>query len=91
MILFSQTRKQNDCREGDVDGMDGKQWFQCQSCGHLYQVDAQFDIENDLFVRIECRNCRDETNHLWIGSNPEDVYIYGNLNADPRYYKYNTK
>lgn len=71
--------------------MDRKQWFQCQSCGHLCQVDTWFDIENDLFVKMKCEHCRDETNHLWVGSNPEDVYIYGNLNVDFRYYKYTTK
>ena len=71
--------------------MSRGQWFQCQSCGNLYYTNTRFDIENDLFVTIECEHCRDETNHLWVGENSEDLYIYGNLNVDPRYYKYNTK
>ena len=71
--------------------MNRGQWFQCQSCGALHKVNIRFDIEDDLFVVTECERCRDDTTHIWVGDNPEDAYIYGNLNVDPRYYKYNTK
>lgn len=71
--------------------MNREQWVQCQVCGSLHKVEMQFDIEDDLFVKIICEHCRDGTDHIWIGDRPEDVYLNGNLNVDSRYYQYKTK
>lgn len=78
-------------REEELYGMSKGQWVQCQFCGSLHKVEMQFDIEDDLFVKIRCEHCRDDTDHIWIGDRPEDVYLNGNLNVDPRYYQYKTK
>jgi hypothetical protein len=42
--------------------------------------------EDKLYTKIKCENCKKTTNHLWVGEHPEDLYIYYDLNADPRYY-----
>lgn len=71
--------------------MSKEQWFQCQLCGSLHKEKIHFDIEDDLFVELKCRHCKNYTQHIWVGEHPEDAYVYGNANIDPRYYIYNTK
>lgn len=66
-----------------------KYYFQCQVCGNIHCVETQFNIEDDLFIELKCGHCRDDTKHIWVGDSEADVYIYGNLNLDSRYY--NTK
>ena len=61
-------------------------WAQCQVCGHLHKVKMRDISEDDLYIEEHCPRCRDGTKHLWCGENKEDVYIYYNLNTDPRYY-----
>lgn len=65
-------------------------WVQCQVCGALHKVKIQLS-EDDLYIEEWCPKCRDETKHLWCGEDETEIYMYYNLNADPRYYKYNTK
>ena len=64
---------------------NGKQVFQCQNCGTLHKVETKYDIEGDLFVELRCPKCRDETKHLWCGTEDEQYEMY-NVNIDPRYY-----
>ena len=90
MILYSQGRKQNDCREGDFDVRNGE-YTQCQECGKIHQVDIKYNIENDLYVKIECPRCRGITTHLLCGDKAEDLYLTYNLNIDSRFYEYKTK
>lgn len=68
-----------------------KEYVQCQNCGKIHQVDVQYDIENDLYVKIKCPQCREETTHLLCGDKKEDLYMTYNLNIDPRFYEYDTK
>lgn len=71
-----------------------REYVQCQVCGNMHRVDAQCDIENDLYVKIQCPKCREVTTHLLCGDREEDLYTTYNLNIDPRYYQYgknNTK
>ena len=70
--------------------MDEKRYFQCQNCGLTHKEKIRFS-EEDIYIKVPCPRCRGETKHLWVGSKPEDVYIYGNSNLDSRYYEYNTK
>ena len=67
-----------------------REYVQCQECGKISQVDIEYDLENDLYVKINCPRCRDETTHLPCGDKAEDLYLAYNLNIDPRYY-YETK
>ena len=90
MVLYSQDMKQNDCREGDFNGMS-REYVQCQGCGRISKIDIDYDIENDLYVKIDCPECRDKTTHLLCGNKEEDLYLTYNLNIDPRYYNYKTK
>ena len=74
--------------------MEEKVWVQCQLCGELYRIESEdidFNSDDDCCIYIYCPGCRDETKHLEIGKYADEVYIYGNLNLDGRYYKYNTK
>ena len=66
--------------------MGKEQWTQCQFCGSLHRVKMRFDIEDDLFVKLRCEHRRNDTDHIWIGDRPGDVYLSGNLNVDSRYY-----
>lgn len=67
-------------------------WLQCQHCGHLHKVKTKDVSDEDLYIEeIHCPRCRDETKHLLIGEYEDDVYIYGNVNLDNRYFIYNTK
>ena len=68
----------------------GKEYVQCQNCGHIYRIKEKFNIE-DLYVQIRCPKCRGETTHLLCGDKEEDLYFTYNVNIDQRYYNYNTK
>ena len=73
--------------------MGDKVWVQCQQCGKLYKVkekDASIS-DDDLYIQLHCPRCRDGTSHLLIGDNADDVYLYGNMTLDERFYIYNTK
>lgn len=78
-------------REGDFNGMSKGQQYQCNVCGTLRWSKEFFNIEDDLFIKMKCKHCGKETNHLWVGENPEDKYFYGDITLDERYYNYNTK
>lgn len=71
--------------------MGDRVWTQCQVCGELHQVENARLSDDDLYIKLHCPCCRDRTNHLLIGKNADDVYIYGNMVLDTRYYEYNTK
>lgn len=74
--------------------MGDKVWVQCAKCGNLHQVksrDASIS-DDDLYTKpIFCSRCRDGTKHLLVGEHEEDVYIWGDITLDERFYKYNTK
>ena len=76
-----------------MDGGSYEYIFQCQVCGHLHKVKMkrEYNIEDDLFVKMKCPKCRDRTQHIWCGENKEDVYLYGNNNLDQRFFNYKTK
>ena len=73
--------------------MNDMVWVQCQECGKLYKVKTKDTSmsDDDLYIQLCCPKCRDGTRHLLIGENREDVYIYGDITLDERYYKYDTK
>lgn len=76
---------------GNFNVMRRKQQYQCTVCGSLQWSKEPFDIEDDLFTKMKCKHCGKETNHLWVGENLEDKYLYGDITLDSRYYNYNTK
>lgn len=90
MILFNRNIKQNDCREGDFNGMKGKVWLQCQECGRLHKKEVQNNIE-DIYIEVQCPKCRNTTTHLVCSEDESEIYNLYNLNIDPRYYNYKTK
>lgn len=63
-----------------------KEYVQCQGCGYIHKVDIEYDIENDLYVKLKCPRCKGATTHLLCGNKKEDLYMTYNLNIDPRYY-----
>jgi hypothetical protein len=68
-----------------------REYVQCQVCGEISQVDIEYDLENDLYVKLKCPGCRNETTHLPCGDKAENLYLAYNLNIDPKYYNYKTK
>ena len=93
MILYSQTREQNDCREGDVNGMkrEYSEYLQCCNCGHIHKQQIQCN-DDDLYIDgIECEKCRQEVKHLRCGEDQSEVYMYYDSVLDERFYLYKTK
>ena len=66
--------------------MKDRVYVQCQCCGEIHQTKVHSMSEDDLYIEEYCPKCRDETKHLLCGENKEDVYIYYNVNLDPRIY-----
>ena len=62
------------------------QQYQCQICGSLQRSKELFNIDNDLFIKMKCKHCGKETDHLWVDEDELDLYTMYNLNVDPRYY-----
>ena len=60
-------------------------WVQCQVCGKLKKMKIQ-PSEDDLYIYEYCPHCRDETKHLWCGEDETEIYVYYNVNVDPRYF-----
>ena len=63
-------------------------FVQCQVCGKLYRAKSE-DVsisDEDLYIKIFCPKCRDDTDHLWCGENETEIYYYYNANLDSRYY-----
>ena len=69
--------------------MGDKVWVQCTRCGNLHQVkskDASIS-DDDLYTEpVFCPKCRDGTKHLFIGEHKDDVYLYGDVMLDERFY-----
>lgn len=61
-------------------------WIQCQHCGNIYHIDRNVPIDK-LYVTSVCPRCG-ETKGLNCGNNKDDVYLFENINIDPRYYEY---
>ena len=61
-------------------------WIQCQNCGKIYHIAHDVPIDK-LYVASECPRCGNYKG-LNCGTNPDDFYLYANLNLDGRYYKY---
>lgn len=61
-------------------------YVQCQTCGKIFQVPYQVDIDK-LYITAECQNCG-ETTGLNLGDKEEDIYFYYNVNLDSRHYDY---
>ena len=69
--------------------MGDKVYVQCQCCGKVHRVKSREASisDDDLYTEpIWCSFCRGETKHILIGDNREDVYIYGNILLDKRYF-----
>ena len=71
---------------GSLNVMREGQQYQCQICGSLQRSKEPFNIDNDLFIKMKCKHCGKETDHLWVGEDELDLYTMYNLNVDPRYY-----
>lgn len=73
-------------------GNKKKAQFQCMNCGHLHWIEDPPDIDkNELYTKMRCKHCKKITNHLWVGAEPGDEYIYYDCTLDNRFYSYNTK
>lgn len=62
-------------------------WIQCQHCGRIYHIRDTVPIDK-LYVTSFCPRCNDYTTGLNCGRNKDELYLYANVNVDPRYYEY---
>jgi hypothetical protein len=68
------------------------EWLQCAKCGNLSKVDIRkYDIEDDIYIRMKCIKCHNNTAHLRCGEQYEDIYLYYDNTLDQRYYTNTTK
>lgn len=58
-------------------------WLQCQHCGHIYTIEKGLPVEA-FIVESWCPKCG-EDKALNCG---DDVYLYMDINIDPRNYRY---
>ena len=62
-------------------------WIQCQQCGEIYFIQESVPIDK-LYVASFCPRCDEYTKGLNCGDSIEDIYLFANINVDPRYYQY---
>lgn len=62
-------------------------WVQCTCCGKIYSIKRNVPIDV-MYIDIECPFCDDGTRGLNCGESLDDIYLYCDINIDPRYYKY---
>lgn len=63
-----------------------EQYLQCQQCGYVFKMEIKgVEKETSGFIIGQCPRCKG-TDMLRIGETPDDVYLYYNVNVDPRYY-----
>lgn len=70
-----------------VLGMKQKNYWQCTKCGSIHYIEYPYRTE-ELYYEMFCEECEEETSQLWCGDNLDDIYLYWDINNDPRYYKY---
>lgn len=64
-----------------------KAQYQCINCGTIHWIEDPPDIDEDeLYTKMRCKHCKKITNHLWVGAEPGDEYIYYDVTKDSRYY-----
>lgn len=69
--------------------MKERHYFQCIECGQIHHIDIKYNINLDeTYKTLYCEECESNTTHLWVGENPEDRFIYMDINVDPSYYLY---
>lgn len=69
-----------------------KSQYQCVNCGSLHWIDDPPNIDEDeLYVEIRCSRCKQTANHLWVGTEQGDEYLYYDCTLDERFFTYNTK
>ena len=66
--------------------MSGEVWMQCQECGQLHKKKIEYNIEEDVYIKVRCSKCRDKTTHLICSEDESEIYYLYDLNIDPRYY-----
>ena len=71
--------------------MEDKVWVQCQVCGKLHKQETFYNIEDEIYIKVLCPGCRDDTMHLVLSEDESEIYSLYNVNIDPRYYNYTTK
>jgi DNA-directed RNA polymerase subunit RPC12/RpoP len=61
--------------------------FQCMNCGTIHWIEDPPDIDEDeLYTKLRCSRCKQTVNHLWVGTEPGDEYLYYDVTKDGRYY-----
>lgn len=62
-------------------------WIQCQQCGEIHFIQKLIAIDK-LYITSFCPRCNKCTKGLNCGDNIDDIYLFENVNVDPRYYQY---
>lgn len=69
-----------------VTSKEKETWIQCTNCGKIYCIEKFVPIDK-LYVASVCPRCGCEKG-LNCGDDEGDIYLYANINVDPRYYQY---
>ena len=64
-----------------------KEIFQCNCCGHIHKTNEKYKPRgDDIYVLLWCERCKEYTQQLYCGDNPNDLYALYDVNIDPRIY-----
>lgn len=63
----------------------GSKYIQCTKCGHVYIIDEDLSLIDDMYVNTRCPRCKNKKG-LNLGNDIDDYYELYNLNLDERYY-----
>jgi DNA-directed RNA polymerase subunit RPC12/RpoP len=61
--------------------------YQCMNCGAIHWIEDPPNIDEDeLYTELRCSRCKQTVNHLWVGTELGEEYIYYDVTKDNRYY-----
>lgn len=62
-------------------------WFQCQWCGHVFQVPQSFS-DDTMYRNFYCSKCKETRISLYLGKHKDEEHEFGNSNLNQHIYEY---
>lgn len=62
-------------------------YFQCAKCGAVHYIDYPYK-KDALYNTFWCEECEEEVNHLYVGNDILDYYLYYDVTKDKRFFIY---
>ena len=62
-------------------------FYQCTRCGKVIKHNKDIKLIDDIYANIHCKECGHES-FLYLCDDPNDIYMYYDVNKDGRYFTY---